>query len=128
MTGPLGEGTGSAADIMLPMGTNTDAWIASIASYVRASFGNAGGMVTPADVARVRAASANRKTPWTLRELEPTLPRRLESSGGWKLTASHNAETASTALTTQALDDGRASGAGHVVPGRARAAGDADRD
>ena len=58
MTGPLGEGPASAADIMLPMGSNTDAWVASIASYVRSSFGNAGGLVTPADVARVRAATA----------------------------------------------------------------------
>ena len=65
---------------MVPMGTNTDEWIAAIASYVRASFGNAGGFVTPADVARVRAATANRKAPWTLPELEPTLPRRLERS------------------------------------------------
>ena len=38
---------------MVPMGAgNTDAWVASIASYIRSSFGNAGGLVTPADVAR----------------------------------------------------------------------------
>ena len=101
MTGPLGEGTASAADIMQPMGSNTDAWVASIASYVRSSFGNAGGMVTPADVARVRAATASRKNPWTLKELEPTLPRRIEGQAGWKLTASHSAETAAVALTTR---------------------------
>jgi mono/diheme cytochrome c family protein len=106
MTGPLGEGTGSSSDIMLPMGTNSDAWIASIASYVRASFGNAGGMVTPADVARVRGATASRKAPWTLRELEPTLPRRLEAQGTWKLTASQNADTAAVALTTRPWTSG----------------------
>ncbi len=82
MTGPLGEGTASAADIMQPMGSNTDAWVASIASYVRSSFGNAGGMVTSADVARVRAATASRKNPWTLKELQPTLPRRIEGQAG----------------------------------------------
>jgi mono/diheme cytochrome c family protein len=101
MTGPLGEGTASAADIMQPMGSNTDQWIASIASYVRSSFGNAGGMVTPADVTRVRAATANRKAPWTLRELEPTLPRRIEGQTAWKLTASHSPDTAGLALTTR---------------------------
>jgi hypothetical protein len=101
MTGPLGDGTASAADIMQPMGSNTDAWVASIASYVRSSFGNAGGMVTPADVARVRAATASRKNPWTLKELEPTLPRRIEGQAGWKLTASHSPETAAVALTTR---------------------------
>ena len=106
MTGPLGEGSGSSSDIMLPMGTNTDAWIAAIASYVRASFGNAGGFVTPADVARVRAATANRRVPWTLRELEPTLPRRVEAQPAWKLTASHNADTAPVAVTTRPWTSG----------------------
>ena len=72
------------------MGSNTDEWIAAMASYVRSSFGNAGGMVTPADVARVRAATASRKNPWTLKELEPTLPRRIEGQAAWKLTASHS--------------------------------------
>jgi mono/diheme cytochrome c family protein len=101
LTGPLGEGSESSAAIMQPMGTNTDAWIANIASYVRSSFGNAGGIVTTADVARVRAATAGRKSPWTLRELEPTLPRRLESSTSWKLSASHNPDAAAAALTTR---------------------------
>src|SRR6185436_5848366 len=85
LTGPLGEGTASAADIMQPMGTNTDVWVASVASYVRSSFGNAGGLVTPADVARVRAATSGRKNPWTLKELEPTLPKRIEAQTTWKL-------------------------------------------
>jgi mono/diheme cytochrome c family protein len=101
LTGPLGEGSASAADIMQPMGSNTDQWVASIASYVRSSFGNAGGLVTPADVARVRAATSNRKAPWTLRELEPTLPRRIEGATSGKLTASHSPETAAIALTTR---------------------------
>ena len=71
---------------MIPMGTNTDEWVAAVASYVRNSFGNAGGFVTPADVARVRAATAARKTPWTIAELTASLPtvarqRRLEGDG-----------------------------------------------
>ena len=49
---------------MVPMG-GTDEWVAGIASYVRNSFGNSGGMVTPADVARVRAEMAGRKSAWT---------------------------------------------------------------
>ena len=101
LTGPLGEGSGSSADVMVPMGSNTDAWVASVASYVRSSFGNPGGVVTPADVARVRAATANRRNPWTLKELEPILPRRVETQTGWKLSASHNTEAANMALTTR---------------------------
>ncbi len=98
LTGPLGEGSGSMSDIMLPMGSNTDQWIAGVASYVRSSFGNPGGIVTVADVARLRAATASRKTPWTYKELEPTLPKRLEGQSTWKLTASNNAEQAGQAL------------------------------
>ena len=96
LTGPLAGARYS--DVMVPMGTNTDAWVASVASYVRTGFGNAGGFVTPADVARVRAATATRRAPWTLPELEATLPRRLEPDPGWKVTASHNSESAGTAL------------------------------
>jgi hypothetical protein len=91
---------------MMAMGMNNDEWIAAISSYVRTSFGNAGGFVTPADVARVRAATANRKAMWTPRELEATLPRRLEVQPAWKATASHNADTAPVALTTRAWTSG----------------------
>lgn len=98
LTGPLGEGSGSTSDIMLPMGSNTDQWIAGVASYVRSGFGNPGGIVTAADVARVRLATTARRTPWTLKELELTLPKRLEGQSTWKLTASNNAEQAGQAL------------------------------
>ena len=92
---------------MVPMGAgNTDAWVASIASYIRSSFGNAGGLVTPADVTRVRAATQSRRTPWTLKELAPRLPRRLESQSGWKVTASHASETAPIALSARAWNSG----------------------
>jgi hypothetical protein len=96
LTGPLGDARYS--EVMVPMGTNTDAWIASVASYVRTSFGNAGGFVTPADVARVRAATASRKTPWTLPELEASLPHRLEADASWKVSASHSPAAAEAAL------------------------------
>ena len=39
MTGPL-DGKTYPAGVMMPFGTNTDDWIAAIASYVRNSFGN----------------------------------------------------------------------------------------
>ena len=51
---------------MIPMAANDDEWIAAVASYVRASFGNRTGGVTPADVARVRASTASRTTSWTV--------------------------------------------------------------
>jgi mono/diheme cytochrome c family protein len=97
MTGPLADNTYS--EVMVPMRTNTDDWVASIATYVKNSFGNTGGVVTPADVARVRAATASRKTLWTEPELLATLPRMLEVQPTWKATASHNSDAAPIALT-----------------------------
>ena len=63
MTGPLDGKT--YRDVMVPM-DRTDEWVAGVASYVRTSFGNTGGLVTPADVARVRAETpaARRRGRW----------------------------------------------------------------
>ncbi len=97
MTGPL-DGKTYAAGVMVPMATNTDEWIASIASYVRNSFGNTGTLVTPADVARVRAGTANQKDSWTVEALLGTLPSPLPAQPTWKATASHNGGTASGAF------------------------------
>jgi mono/diheme cytochrome c family protein len=44
--------------------------IASISTFVRASFGNAAGPVTPEMVAATRKKFADRKTPWTQAELD----------------------------------------------------------
>jgi hypothetical protein len=98
MTGPL-DGKTYPAGVMMPLGTNTDEWIASIASYVRNSFGNRASFVTAADVARVRAATAARKTMWTPEELEASQPRLLLAQPAWKVTASHNPSAAPGALT-----------------------------
>jgi hypothetical protein len=91
--------------VMIPMGTNDDEWIASVASYVRRSFGNTGGFVTPADVARARAETAGRTTQWTADELRSTLPKLLVNDG-WKATASHNAGAASRAFSLTSWNTG----------------------
>jgi mono/diheme cytochrome c family protein len=108
LTGPVDGKT--YRDVMVPMG-GTDEWVAGIASYVRNSFGNSGGMVTPADVARVRAETAGRKSLWTLPELEASLPRLLDSQQ-WKLTASHGAETAAGGATLRGWSSGTPQAAG----------------
>jgi mono/diheme cytochrome c family protein len=96
LTGPI-DGRDYPGGVMVPMGTNTDQWIADIANYVRNSFGNAvGTFVTPEQVAAARAKST-RKTMWTVAELEATLPRLLTNQSEWKLSASHNAEAAANA-------------------------------
>ena len=55
LTGPIGDRT--YTEVMVPMGAQNDDWIAAIGSYVRNSFGNTASFITPADVARVRAAT-----------------------------------------------------------------------
>ncbi|HEY7501044.1 MAG TPA: discoidin domain-containing protein [Vicinamibacterales bacterium] len=80
--------------VMVAMGTNNDRWIADIASYVRNGFGNSGTFVTTDDVARVRAATGERKIPWTVAELDASLPRLLVPDAGWTVTASHDARPA----------------------------------
>jgi mono/diheme cytochrome c family protein len=96
MTGPV---DGTAYGVMVPMAANTDEWIASVSSYIRNAFGNTGTFVTPADVARVRAATAGRGTPWTVDELAASVPIVLLPDAGWKATASHSAEKAAGGLS-----------------------------
>jgi mono/diheme cytochrome c family protein/glucose/arabinose dehydrogenase len=79
--------------VMVAMGSNSDQWIADVASYVRNSFGNTGTLATTADVARVRAA-AGRTRPWTVAELEASLPQALVADSSWKITASHDSRPA----------------------------------
>jgi mono/diheme cytochrome c family protein len=76
--------------VMVAMGSNKDQWISDVTSYVRNSFGNTGTFATPQDVARVRSSTGDRKTPWTVAELEASLPRPLVPDGSWKVTASHD--------------------------------------
>jgi mono/diheme cytochrome c family protein/glucose/arabinose dehydrogenase len=98
LTGPL-DGT-TYGDLMVPMANQTDDWIASVLSYVRTSFGNTGGLVTAADVKGVRAATMARKAPWSVAELEASVPRLLvPDATTWKATASHNAGAAVSAFS-----------------------------
>jgi hypothetical protein len=76
--------------VMVAMGSNKDQWISDVTSYVRNSFGNTGTLATPQDVARVRSSTGDRKAPWTVAELDASLPRPLVPDASWKVTASHD--------------------------------------
>jgi mono/diheme cytochrome c family protein len=96
LTGDI-DGKSYPGGIMPPMGTNTDEWIADIASYVRNNFGNSESMVNVAQVAAVRAANT-RKDPWTIEELAATTPMVLTNYAEWKASASHNSEAAASGI------------------------------
>jgi len=100
LAGPVDDRT--YTDVMVPMGTQPDEWVAAVASYVRTNFGNAGGLVSSSDVKRVRTATSSRKAPWSIPELEASLPRVLIPDPAWKLSASHNPAGVAGALTLAA--------------------------
>ena len=83
---------------MISMATNDDTWIASVLSYVRNTFGNRAGFITPQQVAAVRAASKDRTQPWTISELRASLPQALLNRKSWVISASHKAENAGLAV------------------------------
>ena len=97
LTGPIDGRV--YAESMVPMGTNTDRWVADVASFVRKSFGNSASWVTPADVARARAARHEPPGPWTVGALTSSLPVPMAADAAWKVTASHASPTAGEALT-----------------------------
>ncbi len=98
LSGPV-DGRSYAGGVMVPMGSNRDEWIAAAASYIRNAFGNAAPFVTPADVARVRAATAGRTANWTFDELVAAVPSPLAVDASWKATASHNSQSAAQAFS-----------------------------
>jgi mono/diheme cytochrome c family protein len=106
LTGPVNGIT--YTEVMIPMGENPDDWIASVTSYIRNAFGNRSSIITASDVARVRSGASSRKTPWTVAEIESSMPKMAVIDNGWKVTASHNSATASDALSIRPWTSGRA--------------------
>ena len=101
LAGPINGKTYEA--LMVPMESNNDEWIASVASYVRNSFGNKAGMVSVKDVAALRAEAKIRTQPWNVEELAAALPNApLANRAAWKLTASHNAAALTNAVDGKA--------------------------
>ena len=103
LTGPNNGRT--YTEVMIPM-RQTDDWVAAVGSFVRNSFGNTAGFIAPTDVARVRAASGNRRVSWTVAEIDGTLPVLLQPQPTWKFSASHASGMTARALTTQGWTPG----------------------
>lgn len=78
--------------LMAPMGSNSDKWIASVASFIRTNFENESSPVSPDDVARIRKQTSGQKTPYQFADLWASIPTILEPQPSWKVTASHSGE------------------------------------
>ena len=96
VTGPVDGET--YAEVMIPMGQNPDDWVAAIGSYIRNEFGNVGGLISSADVARVRSAGGPAGLR-TVEQIDAALPRLAVLQPTWKATASHNAGNAGNILS-----------------------------
>ena len=83
---------------MIAMATNDDAWIASVLSYVRNSFGNHVSFISPGEVAKLRVETKARTQPWTVAELRAAVPQPLTNRKEWKLTASHENKGCAAAI------------------------------
>jgi len=92
LTGEI-DGRSYAGVLMTPMGKNTDRWIASVASFVRANFENESSPITPEEVARIRQETRDITAPYTYASLWSSVPKVLEVDAKWKLSASNTGET-----------------------------------
>ena len=91
LTGPIKDKS-YPGDLMVGMAENDDAWIASVASFVRTSLMNEATLVTPEAVAQVRARTAERRRPYTFEELTASVPTLLRfDREAWQVTSSHTA-------------------------------------
>ncbi|TCK80760.1 DUF7133 domain-containing protein [Albibacterium bauzanense] len=83
------EGKDYAGGVMVPMGENSDEWVASVLSYVRNNFGNSGSFVTTEDVAEMRTKTASQQAFYDYNELISSIPKALTINSNWNVTASH---------------------------------------
>lgn len=89
MTGDI-EGKSYTGIFMAPMGDQSDEWVASVASFVRSNFENEASIILPEEVARVRRETADRSKPYTYDEVMNSIPKPLNPTEDWRLTASHS--------------------------------------
>ncbi len=92
LEGPLG-GTSYPAGIMVGNKEQSDEWIAAITSYIRQNLSNKASMITPEEVANIRAKTTAKNTPYKYEELLSEVPQSLVPTNEWKITASHTVAT-----------------------------------
>lgn len=104
VTGDI-AGKSYAGILMAPMGNNSDEWIAAVASFIRTNFENESSPVKPEDVVRIRKETEAQTSPYGFSELWKSVPKWIEPTDRWEVTASHTGEVrkGSTASAKAAL-------------------------
>lgn len=83
---------------MLPLESFDDEWIASTLTYIRSNWGNKGSMVTPEEVAAVRAQIKDREKMWDSSEILAMTPIPSKQMRKWQFTASHRPKQIRSAI------------------------------
>lgn len=83
---------------MLPLESFDDEWIAAVLTYARKSWGNNADIVSPEEVAAVRASIKDRKDMWQASEILQMAPVPTQEMQNWTLTASHKSAGCKAAI------------------------------
>ena len=92
LTGPI-DGKSYPAGVMVGNKEQSDEWISAITSYIRQNLSNKASMISEERVAKVRARTTDRHTPYTFEELLGAVPQVIVPSDDWNITASHAVPT-----------------------------------
>lgn len=87
------DGKTYTAGIMASMKEQSDEWVADVVSYIRNGLSNDASLITPQQVAKIRAKTAEQKTVYQHDKLLKSVPKEIQIQDGLKVTASHTAST-----------------------------------
>ena len=87
------EGKNYSGGLMAPMKDHDDVWVADVISYIRNGLSNDASLVTPDQVAKIRAKTVNQNSLYQYEKLIKTSPKEVLISDGLKVTASHTFST-----------------------------------
>ncbi|MDQ8182929.1 discoidin domain-containing protein [Pelagicoccus sp. SDUM812005] len=114
LQGPI-DGKTYGGGVMAGMGSNGDAWVANVLTYLRAEYGDLEQVVREEQIAKVASLDADRSEPWTLEELVERYGKRLVADETWEVSASSGEDRLSYLLdgdtrTAWQGDEGMVSG------------------
>ena len=87
------DGKTYAGGLMTGMKEHTDEWVADVISYIRNGLSNDASLISPQQVAKIRAKTAEQKNVYQYDRLIKLVPNELQPQESWKITASHTSST-----------------------------------
>ena len=87
------DGKTYAGNMMASMKEQSDEWVADVISYIRNGLSNDASLITPQQVATIRAKTTDQKGIYQFDKLTKLIPREIPVQDGCVVTASHTAST-----------------------------------